>query len=194
MQRFLLSLALLSGCDAFCAGSRFPGAAEGCSSPDGHFWVSYIPPSESESHRLQIGVAGAPKYHGRPLLGFNRSCDVLWSPDSKRLALTDWGGSDYSEIVLVEVGKEPGPVTLGAQSFEKMMTWEESHGHCYCEAVQWLDGDRLQVRVFGHADQAPLHEFDYRFMVHVPSGLVTLSLKGEEANHTAEPGSPSRAG
>jgi hypothetical protein len=122
-----------------------------------------------------------------PLLGFDRSCDVLWAPDSRRLALTDWGGSDFAEIVIAEIGETPVLRELDLSDVRQKMAPEEISGHCYYEALQWKDPDRLQIRVFGHADEAPLHEFDYRFSVSLGSGAAKLLKKNNPSNQPPQP-------
>src|SRR5205807_4806589 len=47
---------------------------------------------------------------------------------------------------------------------------EELSGHCYFEAVKWLAGRRLQIRISGHRDQYPANGFEYEFIFDLGSG------------------------
>jgi len=41
---------------------------------------------------------------------------------------------------------------------------EELSGHCYFEAVKWLNGRHLQIRISGHRDEYPANGFEYEFI------------------------------
>jgi len=50
------------------------------------------------------------------------------------------------------------------------MPREELSGHCYFEAVKWLTGRRLQIRISGHRDEYPANHFEYEFIFDLASG------------------------
>ncbi|MCU0894493.1 MAG: hypothetical protein MUD06_09245 [Rhodospirillales bacterium] len=81
----------------------------------------------------------------------DRSCDVLWSDDSQRLAITDWTGSSLSELYLVETSV-PKARRLEVTGIAKLIRKEELEGHCYQEALQWESPRRLAIRIFSVRD------------------------------------------
>ena len=119
------------------------------------------------------------KVGGRPfeLRRFDRGCDALWSADSSRIAVTDWLASDTSDVFIYNVS-DPGSGRSVAKLFpRKAIPKEERSGHCYFEASKWLDGHRLQIRVFGHRDEAPANDFEYHYIFDLKSGTFQKATK-----------------
>lgn len=128
-------------------------------------------------HRLFLGPLGATE----PVFIYasGRNCDVLWSKDSRRIALTDWSGSNLSEIYIVDVPTHTVQL-LEIPGLSHPLSKEELDGHIYWEAMQWDAADRLQIRVFGHTDEAQGHAFTYFFSVNIISKEITLLRQASE--------------
>jgi hypothetical protein len=121
-----------------------------------------------------------------------RSCDVLWSADSERLAITDWTGSSLSEIYIVE-RSAPKARRLEVAAIEKLIQKDELEGHCYFEALRWEAEHQLAIRIFGHTDENPAHGFAYYLSVDTLSGVAKLVKKeDQEPNQTLQRNAGSR--
>jgi hypothetical protein len=92
-------------------------------------------------------------------------CEVLWSADDSQIAVTDWLGSDSSEILLVAVDQKGPAKSLADGAARAYLTKGEAVGHCYWEALKWEADGSLRIRAFGHTDERPLHEFVYEFIL-----------------------------
>jgi hypothetical protein len=111
---------------------------------------------------------------------------VLWSNDSRRLAITDWSGSSSAEIYLVEVdAPAPEARQLEISGIGKLVQKEELEGHCYFEALAWEGEHRLWIKIFGHTDENPSHGFTYYLSVDTSSGEAKL-LKKEDKEQDKE--------
>jgi len=121
---------------------------------------------------------------------FGRSCEVLWSPDSTHIALTDWLGSNVSEILLLDVQKGTHPISLQdvtvTGTITNIIRSSELQGHCYWEALEWMPDGNLRFQVFGHTDENPSHEFAYEFSVNVGKQSLKLLKKDNGPDSKAE--------
>src|SRR5262245_24820909 len=85
---------------ALGAGYEFPSGGSK-RSPDGKRELTCTSADGGQAgHSLWLKKAGRP---GFVLRRFSRHCDSLWSPDSSRIAVTDWWASDracYGRSVL----------------------------------------------------------------------------------------------
>jgi hypothetical protein len=116
-----------------------------------------------------------------------RNCQVLWSKDDSSLAITDWLGSNYSDIFILST-KEDGPVKQlpEIKNTQDIILKDELTGHCYWEAVYW-DGDgRLYYRIFGHTDTNQSNGFIYYFRFEPRSGNSSLISKESSPSLDAE--------
>jgi hypothetical protein len=153
----------LAGVCAVGAGYQFP--SDGVSkSPNAKWKVVCKSPANDNpdsGHRLfLVSTDGS----GRELRHFDRHCDVLWSADSLHVAVTDWLGSNLSDIFIYTVTNSQAGISLGDLSPKDALPQAETRGHCYYEAMKWLDDHHLQIRVFGHTDEARSHDFEYSYI------------------------------
>jgi hypothetical protein len=91
----------------------------------------------------------------RRLLSFTRHAAALWSPDGAAVAVTDWGGSDFSTITVFVTDRNEPPVNIGAELvrvFGRLPEWEENH-HVYLEAISWRDSRTLRFRLRGYGER-----------------------------------------
>lgn len=179
-----LSLAPAALCCA--AGTNFP-TARTCLSPDLRWQIRCETMPQSDGgyrHTLQLGRFATSD--AKPVWVSERSCDVLWSGDSQRFAVTDWTGSNVAEIFLVELATTKA-IPLDVKSAQALILPAELAGHCYYEALRWETPQRLRIRVFGHTDENPSHGFTYYFSIETDSGRATLiKHHNEEASPQGE--------
>jgi len=100
----------------------------------------------------------------RRIFSGDRWCEVLWAAGDDKIAITDWLGSDSSEILLQNTSQEERAKPLADAAARAFLTKDELVGHCYWEALKWESGGQLRIRVFGHTDENPGHEFVYEFI------------------------------
>src|SRR5207244_8526409 len=104
------------------------------------------------------------------LLRFSRGCDALWSPDSSRIAVTDWWASDRSDVFIYSVAGRVSKRTVAKLLPKTAIPKKERCGHCYFEARKWLDFHRLQIKISGHTDEAPVYGFEHEYIFDLASG------------------------
>ncbi len=160
----------LATVSAVGAGYHFsPGSSS--KSPDGKWEVICKAPLPSEADardllllkRVQGGVFELRRVEGN-------GCVALWSPDSSRIALTDRWASDRSDVLIHSVAHPRSGQSLARLFPRNAIPREELNGHCYFEAVKWLNGRHLQIKISGHRDEYPAHGFEYEFTFDVASG------------------------
>jgi hypothetical protein len=82
-----------------------------------------------------------------------------WSADGRSLAITDYGGSNFSRLLVVRIDQRDSPNVLDLSSeFEKsaLATKELRRAdHCYLEGLRWLASDRLIVHLRGYGSALP---------------------------------------
>ena len=161
------------------AGISFPSGRWSVS-PDFRWVVRCVSEERADGflHTVLLSRFGEKKEE--PLWAFDRSCDVLWSDDSQRLAITDWTGSSLSEVYVTEIST-PKAHRLEVAKVQQLVPKEELEGHCYFEALRWEAEHRLAIRIFGHTDENPSHGFAYYLSVDTISGDAKLVKKETEA-------------
>ncbi len=96
---------------------------------------------------------------------FLRDIDVAWNPDSAYVAVTNWIGSNVADCYLIDITKPTRRLSMGRNVPKLPESPENSHFYVSCG--QWLDNAQIQVRVSGHTDTPPYHEFAYDFVFDV---------------------------
>ena len=164
MKSSLLIAMLVVCLSAPGAGYQFPSS--GFSKSPNARWklVCRSPASDGSDtgHRLLlVSVDGI----SRELRHFDRHCDTLWSADSSRIAVTDWLGSNLSDVFIYSVTNSQSCISVTDLFPKHAIPPDELRGHCYYEAIKWLDDHRLQIRVSGHTDEASSHSFEYLYLL-----------------------------
>jgi len=110
---------------------------------------------------------------GKPVLidEYYRAVDVLWSPDSGHVAVTDWIGSNVADCLVVDPRRPESPVSITAAVPKLDVDLKNSHSYVSCG--NWLSPRTIAVRVSGHTDYPPYSEFDYRFVYDAETGRLT---------------------
>lgn len=136
----------------------FPGKIEVCRDPTDRRRIQWQESSGSAAHILWLRHSGDGVRS--KLLEFNRSVDVLWSPNGQYMAITNHLLSDESVLMV-----------FSGRRFERSDRVDEKlvgslgeipeifrNGHRYFVAVRWINADRLQFRVRAY-DSEPGKEF-----------------------------------
>ncbi len=166
---------------AFGAGFGFPGDIDRkCVSPDQLWYIrceSVAQDDGSGLHTLFLNRVGDSR--SVPIWTSNRCCDALWSEDSRRIAVTDWTGSNVAEIFLVDVANPARATPLDVTNIHAIASNAELGGHCYYEAIAWEGRESLLIRVFGHTDEMHRenHGYTYYLSVDTKSGQAKVIMK-----------------
>jgi hypothetical protein len=170
----LLALSAAAG----AAGIAFPGPSF-VVSPDSQ-WVVHCRGGLRQGYLLEASRSRDTGW--TQLWVVARRCDVLWRRDGNAVALTDWYGSNASQVVVVDLEHPDGktPLLGLVPSLSEFLRKEERKGHLYWEALEW-NGDSLRIRAFGHTDGFPFHGFSYEFLVNPTRRTALLLRKGGTA-------------
>jgi hypothetical protein len=193
MSLLSLTALLLVAIPTLGAGAQFP-SADSSTSPDGRWRVACKSPEDNSGHLLLLKRIGGASVE---LRRFGRHCDTLWSPDSSHLAVTDWLGSNMSDVFIYSVTNSVTGKSVGDLFPRGAIPEAELRGHCYFEATKWIDPHHLWVRVFGHTDEAHAHSFEHSYVFDLWSGhFEKVSNKAPNKPHAANsrPGSRGRFG
>jgi hypothetical protein len=172
-------ISLLFPLVGWSAGTMFP-SKQSCVSPNLK-WIVRCQSEEQKDggglHRLFLSRLG---FKDETFVyASGRHCDVLWSDGGERFAITDWLGSNVSDIYVVEVS--PTIVwRFEIPDVAKVLLKTELEGHIYWEAMKWEKPNRLLVRIFGHTDEEHGHGFTYYFSVDINSREAVLVRKTNE--------------
>jgi len=124
-------------------------------SPNGE-WVivNKDPVSTADEHTLWLERSSAGTR--KQLYTYERHVTVFWSPDSKKICITDFEGSDSSRPYVFEIqhGTRVDIRERAATNSAELRRLLANH-HAYVEGVGFLKGDRLLIRAHGYGDQPP---------------------------------------
>jgi len=170
-----LALLLLFEGIASALGIRFPLAKTSCS--PNRQWRAVLRTDTTKDtgiHTLYLKDSSSADSSG--IFTFDRGCDLLWNPNAEIAAITDWRGSNVSEVHLLDLRKAPYRRRLKdlVPSLGSELSPSETSGHLYWEAVAWKSADELELRAYGHTDEAPSHGFLFRYLVNIAHGNSRL--------------------
>ena len=199
----LLNVVVMAfGFDAHTKGISFPGRGD-CPSPR-KSWKVICQEDKIHEGAFKLTLRDTKTGTGKVVFDGGRWCEVLWRNDESHFAITDWGGSNFSDILLQDPNKR-GPArslrdVIDMATIRANVSQEEFQGHCYWEALRWEEDGQLCFRIFGHTDTARSRKFSHVFLVKLPAGTVTAIKKpnqqgranGRQPSHT-EANRPSSA-
>lgn len=175
--RALLLSAILLGVPviAAAAGPSFPSQNPQICDPSGRYavvWKRGL--DEDKPHHLFLKDLSSGRV--AEILAFYRQADVLWSPDGQHVAVTDWVGSNVSEVIVFQPGNKQS-INLADEFYHSLGKQPEieDSDHVYFEAVSWLGPRKLLFKVFGHG--APeIREFEHFFEYDVSGAVRKVTL------------------
>jgi hypothetical protein len=127
---------------AVAGAIAFPGA-DTSASPDGRFQLHYRAPEPGFTlHRLLL--VSASSRASSQVYAFGRHVSVLWAPDSRHAAITDWTGSNESRVVIAAVAAPSSVIVLHRARIQAATSTPLARDHhLYVEASRWLSGQEL---------------------------------------------------
>jgi hypothetical protein len=152
MALFLLGLFLAIPAVSNGAGPSFPSENREIRDPLCHYAIIWEEPlTQCKPHGLLLKDLRTGSLS--KLLEFYRSVDVLWAPNGRFVAVTDWTGSNISQILLFQPGKKK-PLNLADELRHSLGIQPEvsSNHHVHFEALSWEGDKKLRFKVFGYGD------------------------------------------
>ena len=174
LQQILL-IALV-GCGAAAAAApapmEFPGRVSMLASPDGKSRIiNRDDESKDEAHLLLLNAHGVE----RPLYRYGRHVLVAWSPDSRRVAITDYAGSNAARCIVIDAKTlKSTDVTAEATGRSKLISRIMGNFHAYFECQGWTSDHTLSIKVSGYGDSNP-HGAEIRQEFQLKPELATTS-------------------
>src|SRR5216684_899985 len=153
MSRLLICCLLISpsvwATDCIPSGRS---AGPSVTSPDGHYQVlNVFCSSQTNERALALVLRNVKSGERRTLYTYDRDASVVWSPDSRWIAINDHAGSDYTNNLVLSVDQNAPPIDLKRQLLqsERFADIPESD-HLYMSAIKWRSEKVLQFIVWGH--------------------------------------------
>ncbi len=121
-------------------------------SPDAQYRVSNVFCSDQEHEReLVLVLRNLKSGESRTLYTYDRDASVVWSPDSRWIAINDFAGSDYTNNLLVSIDRSVSPIDLK----ERLIRSEPKQSvlksdHLYIAATKWESGQKIELLAYGH--------------------------------------------
>jgi hypothetical protein len=129
-------------------------------SPDGRYDIVDVENATEPHHSVLL--EDLYRRTRRKVFDYDRNIALLWKPDSKYFAVTDYIGSDNSRCSILSVDETVPPIqVLDALSRQvsgetrKQLETHLSNHHSYFEAVVWDGPMSLQVKISGYGDADP---------------------------------------
>ena len=137
------------------SSKSFPGPKSDLPSPDGKWRIVNRDPDDSDHpHTLVLHETNGGGE--RTLYEYGRSVRVAWSPDSRRIAITDYVGSNVAECVVVDrVTFAKRDVMAEAQKSSARIAGVMRNFHSYFECPRWTSNRDLRIHVWGYGDHNP---------------------------------------
>lgn len=156
---FCFCCALLCPKSAIAAAvvcERYPEGKQ-CTSPDGRFTIENINSLEEPHHLLNVKDNKTNTI--RKLYSYEREASLVWSPDSTKLILNDYAGSDYTINLIFSITKQKPILDLRKSLIQKMPKFERKRAifndHVYVSGLEWIGNQQIMTIVWGHGDHNP---------------------------------------
>ncbi len=132
------------------AGQSFPSLLREIPDPTGHYAITWKMGSLTEEKPHQLFLKNLANGRKSKLFEFYRQIDVLWAPDGKYVAITDWTGSNVAQILIFLPGKKK-IVDLAESLYRSLGQHPDISNsvHVHFEAVSWNGPRKLLFRVSG---------------------------------------------
>jgi hypothetical protein len=161
-MEIVLSCSILSAQESVkstTASVSFPDNSQAVS-PDGRYVVVDV--DSLSEHYHTVFLTDLQFNTRRKLFNYDRNIDVLWSPDSKLLAVTDYGDSNFSRCSVISVDEKIAVISVLDQLFRslsgsdrKRLERLQNNHHFYVAASAWTGPEKLRLKVWGNGDADP---------------------------------------
>lgn len=164
-------------------------AGPSVTSPDGRYEVSKVfCSSQTKEREMALVLRNVQSGESRTLYTYDRDASVIWSPDSRWIAINDYAGSDYTNNVVVSIDPSMPSIDLKQRLLEskpKQRILESDH--LYLSASEWKSHSEIQLVAWGH-DSGRKIGFCRCFLVSLGGTIrqCHLSVKGDDPEEYCE--------
>ncbi len=138
--------------EASAAGLPLPGG-DVAQSPDRKWELSSTPPVADEGHKLLL--TSRSDGSARVLFLFPRHIEVLWAPDSKHVAITDYSGSDIGDCKIVDVESAKAISVTDAIRKTELAPFVAKNHHAFVKCLTWHSQEVIGVQLDAYGDLNP---------------------------------------
>ena len=182
----------------------FPGPASELTSPNGLYTIKNVDQPVGNgnewNHNLFFKKKGQRKEsilnpNNRVLsdapgeCSYNRSAEILWSPNSNAFALNDWMGSNVASAYLYHVRDLSHPIDLADKVYDALKDKRDQSAiansdHVYTFANKWIGPTVLEIKEAGHGSGIAF-TFYYHFDLRTNSCKFIKRLPDEDTQRDA---------
>jgi hypothetical protein len=141
------------------------GSDERLASPDGSKILYGVRSNKSGNAPPQLWIEDIRTHKRTKLFDILRDLSAGWSPDGAAFYVNDFQGSDEEDAYLYDAA------TLQRLDLEARIQAADpasrrfAKGHAYYEVTHWLGNQEVAVRFYGHTDEPPVTDFEFRYRV-----------------------------
>jgi len=190
----VVALVLFSAVASFGQSARsFPGKKSELISPDGRWMLQNVDRDQEPYHSILLKDNTSGKR--RKVCDYGRSVRVIWAPDSRRFALNDYAGSNFTKTTIVSVDETVPTIDVQAAILHSNVSQSESvtlvgSGHDYFGVTRWLDKHRAVVHHWGHSDVPPLRAFCECYLYTLDGSVEKCAHKVQDAQELCDTVTP----
>jgi len=152
-------------------------------SPDGRYQVlNVLCTNQADRRALALVLRSVKSGERRTLYTYERDASALWSPDSRRIAINDYAGSDYTNNIVVSIDRDVPPIDLKKrllQSKPKQDVLESDH--LYLSAREWKSESEIELIAWGH-DSGRKRGFCRCFLMSLEGSIQQCRLPADGAD------------
>jgi hypothetical protein len=136
---------------SYGAGKPLPGPA--ISSPDGKWEItSQEPKAGSDEHTLSLST---PNGERKAIARFRRHAEILWAPDSNRVAMSEYLASDESDCRVLQLASQDAISVLEAIKHTDLAEVVKGNHHVYVKCRRWMNPRTLEFEIKAYGDRNP---------------------------------------
>lgn len=134
--------------------------AESCTSPNGRFSIKFDENMNPSAAQRYVLILHDKRTNTRRILYYyDRWVSAIWSPDSQKILINNYAGSDYTLNLILYIKREILPINLQHELIRYMTTKEQqnvkNNDHVYFSALKWMDDKNIKLIIWGHGAQNP---------------------------------------
>lgn len=121
-------------------------------SPDGRYRISNVFCSDQAREReLALVLRNLKSGETRILYTYNRDASVVWSPDSRWIAIDDFAGSNITNNLLVSVDQSIPSINVNERLLRaEPKQWILKADHLYVAVTEWESRSEIKLLAYGH--------------------------------------------
>lgn len=153
-------------------------------SPDGRYQVSNVfCSSQTKERELALVLRNVASRESRTLYTYDRDATVLWSSDSRWIAINDYAGSDYTNNVAVSIDQSTQPIDLKKRLLQSKPKQEIlGSDHLYLSTRAWKSDSQIELIAWGH-DSGRKKSFCRCFLMSLDGSVQQCRLPAEGTDH-----------